>query len=89
MIGPGTAVAVRTPVVRITDLARSARADATRRLTIQDTRLSWFFFGLPEKPERAILVDPERWYSNDPDAMGRANYDDYLRAINDPPRSTR
>lgn len=44
----------------------------------------WFFFGLPEKPERAILADPDLWYGNDPDAMGRGNYDDYRRAINDP-----
>jgi len=25
----------------------------------------WFFFGLPDKPERAILADPDAWYSND------------------------
>ena len=44
----------------------------------------WFFFGLPEKPERAILADPDAWYRNDPEAMGRENYDDHRRAIHDP-----
>ncbi len=44
----------------------------------------WFFFGLPEKPERAILCDPDAWYRNDPVAMGQENYDDYRRAIHDP-----
>ena len=44
----------------------------------------WFFFGLPDKPERAILCDPDAWYRNDPDAMGRQNYEDYRRAIHDP-----
>jgi haloacetate dehalogenase len=44
----------------------------------------WFFFGLPDKPERAILCDPDAWYRNDPDAMGLENYDDYRRAIHDP-----
>ncbi len=44
----------------------------------------WFFFGQPDKPERAILVDPEAWYRNDPAAMGRENFADYRRAIHDP-----
>jgi haloacetate dehalogenase len=44
----------------------------------------WFFFGLPDKPERAILCDPDAWYRNDPDAMGPENYEDYRRAIHDP-----
>jgi haloacetate dehalogenase len=44
----------------------------------------WFFFGVPEKPERAILCDPDAWYANDPEAMGRENYEDYRRAIHDP-----
>jgi haloacetate dehalogenase len=43
----------------------------------------WFFFGLPEKPERAILCDPDAWYRNDPEAMGIENYEDYHRAIHD------
>ena len=44
----------------------------------------WFFFGLPDKPERAILADPDAWYANEPDAMGAENYEDYRRAIHDP-----
>jgi haloacetate dehalogenase len=44
----------------------------------------WFFFGLPEKPERAILSDPDAWYQNDPEAMGVENYADYREAIHDP-----
>ena len=44
----------------------------------------WFFFGLPDKPERAILCDPEAWYRNDPDAMGIENHADYREAIHDP-----
>jgi haloacetate dehalogenase len=44
----------------------------------------WFFFGLPDKPERAILCDPDAWYRNDPAAMGAANHADYRRAIHDP-----
>jgi len=45
----------------------------------------WFFFGLPDKPERAILCDPDAWYHNDPERMGAENYADYREAIHDPP----
>jgi haloacetate dehalogenase len=44
----------------------------------------WFFFGLPDKPERAILCDPDAWYANDREEMGPDNYEDYRRAIHDP-----
>lgn len=44
----------------------------------------WFFFGQPDKPERAILADPDAWYHSDPEAMGRENYEDFRRAIHDP-----
>jgi haloacetate dehalogenase len=44
----------------------------------------WFFFGVPDKPERAILADPEAWYRNSPEAMGEENFEDYRRAIHDP-----
>ena len=44
----------------------------------------WFFFGVPEKPERAILADPDAWYGNDAETMGRENFEDYRRAIHDP-----
>jgi haloacetate dehalogenase len=44
----------------------------------------WFFFAQPEKPERAILADPNAWYSNSAEKMGPDNYADYQRAIHDP-----
>jgi haloacetate dehalogenase len=44
----------------------------------------WFFFGQPEKPERAILADPDAWYRNSPEKMGEENYADYRAAIHDP-----
>ena len=44
----------------------------------------WFFFGQPEKPERAILADPDAWYGGSPDSMGAENYADYHAAIHDP-----
>src|SRR3954449_5190085 len=44
----------------------------------------WFFFAQPERPERAILADPDRWYGGDADRMGGENHADYRRAIRDP-----
>ncbi|PZS35602.1 MAG: alpha/beta hydrolase [Pseudonocardiales bacterium] len=44
----------------------------------------WFFFAQPDKPERAILADPDAWYGGDPKAMGEHAYDEYRRAIHDP-----
>ena len=45
----------------------------------------WFFFAQPDKPERAILADPDAWYGpQDPEAMGRENWEDWQRAIHDP-----
>jgi len=44
----------------------------------------WFFFGLPEKPERAILCDPDTWYRNSAKDLGQENYEDYSQAIHDP-----
>lgn len=45
----------------------------------------WFFFAQPDKPERAILADPEAWYGpKDPEALGRENWQDYQQAIHDP-----
>jgi len=44
----------------------------------------WFFFAQPDKPERAILTDPDAWYGGDPERMGAENYADYRRAIHDP-----
>lgn len=44
----------------------------------------WFFFAQPDKPERAILADPDAWYRGGPERMGAENYADYRRAIHDP-----
>ena len=44
----------------------------------------WFFFAQADKPERAILADPDAWYGNDAIRMGDENYADYQHAIHDP-----
>ncbi|HEX2525272.1 MAG TPA: alpha/beta hydrolase [Geminicoccus sp.] len=44
----------------------------------------WFFFAQPEKPERAILADPDRWYGGSPGQMGAEAYADFRAAIHDP-----
>jgi len=44
----------------------------------------WFFFAQPDKPERAILADPDAWYGGIPEAMGDENFEDYRAAIHDP-----
>lgn len=44
----------------------------------------WFFFAQPEKPERAILSDPDAWYGGTPERMGQSAYADFQRAIHDP-----
>jgi haloacetate dehalogenase len=57
-----------------------ARANAV----FAQTWWHWFFFGQANKPEQAILADPDAWYRNDPDSMGLENYADYHQAIHDP-----
>ncbi len=44
----------------------------------------WFFFAQPERPERAILADPEAWYGGDPDVMGAENFAEFRQAISNP-----
>jgi haloacetate dehalogenase len=44
----------------------------------------WFFFAQPDKPERAILADPDRWYAADPARMGAESYQELRDAIHDP-----
>ncbi|GGD18430.1 hypothetical protein GCM10011335_21610 [Aureimonas glaciei] len=44
----------------------------------------WFFFAQPEKPERAILADPDAWYTGSPEMMGPANYENFRVATRDP-----
>lgn len=45
----------------------------------------WFFFAQPDKPERAIMADPDVWYGGDPDAMGIENYQEFRAATRDAP----
>ncbi|WP_250034888.1 alpha/beta fold hydrolase [Paractinoplanes maris] len=44
----------------------------------------WFFFAQPDKPERAILADPDAWYSGTPERMGAENHDEFRAATRDP-----
>jgi haloacetate dehalogenase len=44
----------------------------------------WFFFAQPDIPERVINADPDSWYRGDPETMGRENFREWRRAINDP-----
>nr|WP_295829992.1 alpha/beta hydrolase [uncultured Azospirillum sp.] len=44
----------------------------------------WFFFAQPDKPERAILADPDAWYGGSAEAMGEEAYRDFHAAIHDP-----
>lgn len=44
----------------------------------------WFFFAQLDRPERAILADPDAWYGGDPAAMGAENHADFRRAVHDP-----
>ncbi|KAA0943455.1 MULTISPECIES: hypothetical protein [unclassified Pseudomonas] len=44
----------------------------------------WFFFGQPEKPEQAILADPNSSYGASPETMGAEAYEDFRTAIHDP-----
>ncbi len=44
----------------------------------------WFFFAQPDKPERAILADPDAWYGGSAEAMGEEAYSDFRAAIHDP-----
>ena len=60
--------------------------EALERCGEQFARLwwHWFFFAVPEVPERAILADPDAWYGGSPEAMGEEAYAEYRRAIHDP-----
>lgn len=44
----------------------------------------WFFYPQLDKPERAIMADPDAWYGGSAEAMGAEAYADYSRAIHDP-----
>jgi haloacetate dehalogenase len=44
----------------------------------------WFFFAQPDKPERAIMADPDAWYGADAAAMGAGNHAEFRAASHDP-----
>ena len=44
----------------------------------------WFFFGVADKPERAILADADAWYGGDPEHMGEEAFQDFREATRDP-----
>lgn len=81
-----TAMDHPTVVSRLAILDGIPIADALQRC---DTRFAtawwhWFFFAQAEKPERAILADPDAWYGGSPDVMGQEAYADFHAAIHDP-----
>lgn len=44
----------------------------------------WFFFGIPEKQERAISTNPDEWYGGSPAYIGQDAYDDFREATRSP-----
>jgi haloacetate dehalogenase len=44
----------------------------------------WFWFAVPDKPERAINADPLVWYAHDPASMGAENHEEWVRAVTEP-----
>ncbi|MBB3999792.1 alpha/beta fold hydrolase [Aureimonas pseudogalii] len=74
---------------RITHLAVLDAVPIVEALERCDARFAaawwhWFFFAQPERPERAILADPDRWYAGTPEAMGEENHRDFRDATRDP-----
>jgi haloacetate dehalogenase len=74
----------RTTHLVILDAVPIGEALARATATFAERWWHWFFFGQPDKPERAILADPDAWYGADPEAMGAENFEDFRRAIHDP-----
>ena len=74
----------RTTHLVILDAVPIGEALARATATFAERWWHWFFFAQPDKPERAILADPEAWYQADPDAMGVENFEDFRRAIHEP-----
>jgi haloacetate dehalogenase len=74
----------RTTHLVILDAVPIGEALARATATFAERWWHWFFFGQSDKPERAILADPDAWYQGDPDVMGAENFEDFRRAIHDP-----
>ena len=43
----------------------------------------WFFFAQPDKPEQAVMADPQAWYGGSAEQMGAEAFADYRAAILD------
>jgi haloacetate dehalogenase len=59
-----------------------ARADAT----FASAWWHWFFYAQRDKPEQAIMADPDAWYGAGPELearMGAENYADWRAAVHD------
>ncbi|MGY1704394.1 alpha/beta fold hydrolase [Geodermatophilus sp. SYSU D00697] len=92
----GSYVALRTALDRpeaVTHLAVLDCVPIVEHLDRADARFAtawwhWFFFAQPDKPERAILADPDAWYGalapGRAERMGPENHADFRRAIADP-----
>jgi haloacetate dehalogenase len=93
---PGAYVAFRTALDFPGSVAHFVVLDAVpigEALARADARFAaawphWFFFGVPEKPERAILSDPDWWYANQAEAMGQDNMTTIGELSTTRPRST-
>ncbi|MEE6257119.1 alpha/beta fold hydrolase [Plantactinospora sonchi] len=44
----------------------------------------WFFFAQPDRPEQAIMADPDAWYPGRPEVMGTGNHAEFRDAVRDP-----
>lgn len=44
----------------------------------------WFWFAVPDKPERAISADPLAWYTHDPERMGADNHAEWVQSVTNP-----
>ena len=76
-------------VSRLVVLDAVPLAEAVARADARFAKLwwHWFFFAQPDKPERAIVADPEAWYGaglHKAASMGEDNYADFLAAIHRP-----
>jgi haloacetate dehalogenase len=88
----GACTAFRTAMDHPERISRLALLDAVPILDALercDARFAaawwhWFFFAQKDKPERAILADPDAWYRGSPAAMGAANHADFRAAARDP-----
>jgi haloacetate dehalogenase len=74
----------RVTALAVLDSVPIGEALARANATFAQAWWHWFFFAQPDKPEGAILADPDRWYGGDPERMGADNHADYRQAIHDP-----